>query len=116
MEEILKCSYGNKDFIGVLCRCALIDTEAKLKSDNKSVLKESFKVRNHAAHEETYTEVTHVEFIKDCSVGTPMHVMLGSQSWIIKLAFLYEKFYPDKNSKCTWRLNLKSPLVYLSTS
>lgn len=101
-----------KDFVGVLCWCVFVDTQAKLKSDNENAFKESFKVRNHIAREEACSiEVIQVEFIKTCSVGIPMHVMSGAQSWIIRLVSLYEKHNPDKNFKCTWRIILKSLLT-----
>lgn len=103
--------------MGVLCWCVFADTKAKLKSDNENAFEESFKVRNHIAHEEACSiEVIQLEFIKICSVGIQMHVMSGAQSWIIRLVSLYEKNNPGKNFKCTWGIILKSSLMYFFTN
>lgn len=57
---------------GGFCRCAFIDIQAELKSDNENALKGSFRVRNHTAGEEMYIETIWVEFTKAFSVDTPV--------------------------------------------
>ena len=89
-----------KDFVGVFCRCAFADTQAKQESDSEN------------AHEEAYSiEVIQVEFIQACCAGIPMHAMSGTQNWIIKLVSFYEKYNPVKIQNCTWRI--KDPINVL---
>ena len=55
--------------MGVFCRCAFADTQAKQESDSEN------------AHEEAYSiEVIQVEFIQACCAGIPMHAMSGTQN------------------------------------
>lgn len=114
---ILKCSYRTQG----LCGCALLMCFCRHKSKIKiwqwKCIWRIIQSRVHIAHEEACSiEVIQLEFIKTCSVGIQMHVMSGAQSWIIRLVSLYEKHNPGKNFKCTWRIILKSSLMYFFTN